>query len=148
MLRKQQIALSLELEGALRTTQREAVSLREEVSLTNNVLTLTPIIYLLIQIMLQQQFFLFVCVVHLVAGAQLVDGQDLGSTQGLAEEIHGPHLTTEHAVGIRRLRGAQETLIKGLHREGGHRTQGLGLVFHVMGRFSRKDNICSVRMFC
>lgn len=51
---------------------------------------------------------------YLVTRPQLVDGQDLGCTEGLAKQIHRPHLTTEHTVGVRRLWRTQETLVESL----------------------------------
>ena len=53
---------------------------------------------------------------YLVSGTQLVDGQNLRSTEGLAKQEDRPHLATEHAVGVRRLRRAQEALVKCLQQ--------------------------------
>lgn len=53
---------------------------------------------------------------NLVTRTQLIDSQDLSSAEGLSKQIHCPHLSTEHAVGIRHLRRSQETLVKRLQQ--------------------------------
>lgn len=64
---------------------------------------------------------------NLVTRTQLIDRQDLSSTESLSKQVNCSHLSTEHTVGIRRLRRSQETLVKRLQQaEGvsGHNERG------------------------
>lgn len=56
---------------------------------------------------------------HLVSGSQLMNGEDLRWVKCLAEYIHSPKLTTEHPIGIRRLRRTKETFIITLEQRRG-----------------------------
>lgn len=51
---------------------------------------------------------------NLVAWPQLVDSQDLSGAESLCEQVNCPHLSAEHAVGVRHLGRSQETLVKRL----------------------------------
>lgn len=62
----------------------------------------------------------------LVAWTQLVDSQDLSGAESLSEQVNCPHLSAEHAVGVRRLGRAQETLVKRLEGTSKTRNGGMG----------------------
>ena len=64
-------------------------------------------------------------VLNLVSRTQLVDGQNLSGTEGLAKQEHRPHLAAEHAVGVRRLRRAQEALVKCLQQRRREEEEGI-----------------------
>ena len=62
---------------------------------------------------------------NLVSWAQLVDGQNLSGTEGLAKQEDRPHLAAEHPVRVRRLRRAQEALVKCLQQTTKEEEEGI-----------------------
>lgn len=52
--------------------------------------------------------------VNLVAGAQLIDGQDLSGAESFCKQVNGAHLSTEDTVHVGRLRRSEEALVERL----------------------------------